>query len=513
MKQYLRWIALILLVIAVWNLNLRPHVINLDEEVDVRDPAIEAMTGSHSDAWGGIDRWAYPGLESWRVQKRLKQQGFSCTQPQDMAVGGEPRSGTHTMICSQTKSWPLTRQQTLELRINYDLPGGGRLQAAQARSTVKAASWREQFAKLLRRLHALEPESLQIRGLQAQNTDELARIIADTLLQGRWLDACMDALNKSCKTVLATRKSEGFAALPAGAWMVGSSKDMLRQLNDIGFASSSQIVDEHDAFMAARVEGEQLWLDLQRQDLAGQNEKIALGINPVGATPVRLRIEGASAAREFLLQGRASTSNSDYPKWLFPLMSGALVQSGDELATVDTRKALWLYPQTMDETGDNLQRFSRHLAFIDPAFQGQLLLAYIDLMLQEVATAPESALGLQPPLQTADRMATALARSGVARLLPADAAETLIRQHYAAEDKIVARAAWALYRCEKSSGLAEIDPVCWSNFRQTDSAASRLLQASLQEQMQNYAALDAGNPVQRRLQGLASIYAQTGSPP
>ncbi|MGH8492140.1 MAG: hypothetical protein ACRERR_03395 [Moraxellaceae bacterium] len=507
--KYLRWLPLVLVLIAAWNMNLRPHIINMDEELDIPDPAVETMTQDHSEAWGGIDRWAYPGLESWRVVRRLETAGFTCTAPQDTAVGGVPQSGLHRLRCSQEKSWPLSRQLSLEILVSYDLPGGGRLQSAHAQSAIKPAAWREKLASLLRHLHFLEPEKLQVTGLQAASTDDLARIVANALLNTYWESLCNGNTRMSCNSVLSQRGKEGFVAAPTTAWKVSDLRELGFQLANIGFALSGRVI-ERDNYLPIRVDGDQLWVNMERLDLAGHTEKLAIELDAVGAQPIRLRLEGRSGAREFALAGKNTTYNGDHVQWLFPLMAGVFVNADDELEASGGRKAIWLYPQDMDETGDNLRRFSEKTTFIDPGFQPRLLRAYIDFLLQD--NSPEAALKLQPPLQTADRMAAALQRSGIGALLPAAEADTLIQQHYAGPEKVLARAAWALYRCEKSTGQPLMDADCWARIQQQDRAASALLQEDLQVQMQIYSRLDADNPVQQRLRRLAAAYAQTGAP-
>ncbi|MDQ8036353.1 MAG: hypothetical protein REI12_02960 [Pedobacter sp.] len=509
--KYLRWLPLVLVLIAAWNMNLRPRVINLDEELDIQDPAVSVATQGHSEAWGGIDLWAYPGLEYWRVLKRLQQAGFECSVPQDPARGGQPQSGQHTVHCNLEKSWPLQRQQTLELRVNYDLPGaGGRLQAVQAASVVSPAAWREKMAGLLRGLHLLEPATLEVRGLEAPSSDDLARIVADTLMNASWTELCGGNTRMSCNSMLEKRRKEGFPALPSEAWRVGSINELRFRLADMGFASSGRTVDR-DRFLPVRVEAGRMWLDMERMDLAGQRETLAIAMDPVGARPVQIQLKGRSGLREFPLTGKATTYNDNHEQWLFPLMAGAFVSDKDELENSGGRKALWLYPQDMDETGDNLQRFSANLAFVDPAFQPQLLQAYIDFLRRD--DSAEAQLKLQPPLQTADRMAAALQRSTVGALLPAADADALIAEKYRGADSAIVRAAWALYRCELGSELQEIDAVCWTHFTQSDNAASQLLQQDLQTQLRIYASLDADNPVQRRLQRLAVAYSRSASRP
>lgn len=509
--KYLRWLPLVLVLIVVWNMNLRPHVINLDEEPDIADPAVTFATQGHSEAWGGIDRWAYPGLEYWRVLKRLQQAGFACSVPQDPARGGQPQSGQHTVHCQQQKSWPLQRQQSLELRINYDLPGAvGRLQSARAESTVKPAAWREKLAGLLRTMHLLEPAALAVTGLQAAGTDDLARIVADVLMNDSWERLCSGNTQMSCNSMLAQRKESGFPALPRAAWQVGTIGELKLRMANAGFASSGRSFDG-DRFLPVRVEAGRMWLDMERMDLAGQRETLTIAMDPVGARPLQLQIKGRSGLREFSLAGKATTYNGDHEQWLFPLMAGVFVSDKDELENSGGRKALWLYPQDMDEAGDNLQLFSANLSFVDPAFQPQLLQAYIDFLHRD--NSPEAQLKLQPPLQTADRMAAALQRSTVGALLPATEADALIAEKYQGTDRAIVRAAWALYRCEPGSGLQEIDAACWSHFTRSDSAVSQLLQQDLQTQLQIYANLDADNPVQRRLHRLARAYSRSASPP
>lgn len=509
--KWLRWLPLLLILIAVWKLNLTPRVINLDEEQDIADPAVTLATQGHNEAWGGIDRWAYPGLEYWRVLKRLNQAGFACSIPQDPARGGQPQSGQHTVRCQLEKSWPLQRLQRLALHINYDLPGaGGRLQAAQAESAVKPAAWREQLANLLRNMRLLEPATLTVTGLAAPGTDDLARIVADALLNNSWETLCTGNTRMSCNDMLQQRGKEGFPAPPPAAWPVGNIADLKLRLANVGFASSDRSADR-DRFLPVRVEAGRLWVDMERMDLGGHRETLAIAIEPVGARPVHVQLQGRSGLREFPLSGKASTYNGDHEQWLFPLMAGAFVSENDELEHSGGRKGLWLYPQDMDETGDNLQRFASNLAFVDTAFQPQLLQTYIDFLRQ--STAPEDLLKLQAPLQTADRMAAALQRSTVGALLPAAEADALIAKQYQSDEGIIVRAAWALYRCERSSNLQEIDPACWAQFTQSDKAASQLLQQDLQKHLQIYASLDAGNPVQRRLQRLAAAYSLAGAQP
>lgn len=510
--KYLRWLPLVLVLIAVWNMNLRPRIINMDEEQDIPDPAVTLATQDHSEAWGGIDRWAFPGLEYWRLLKRLNQAGFTCSIPQDPARGGQPQSGQHTVLCNLEKSWPLQRLQTLELRINYDLPAaaGGQLQAARAASTVKPAVWREKLAVLLRALHLLEPATLAITGLEAPSTDDLARIVADALMNTSWETLCSGNTRMSCNSILEQRRQEGFPALPAGAWPVGNIADMKSRLAHAGFASSGRSADS-DHFLPVRVEAGRMWLDMERVDLAGHRESLTIAIEPVGARPVQIQVQGRSGLRNFPLKGKTTTYNGEHEQWLFPLMAGAFVSAADELEQSGGRKGVWLYPQEMDESGDNLQRFSSNLAFVDADFQPQLLQAYIDFLRQD--NSPEALLKLQPPLQTADRMAAALQRSTVGALLPPTAADELIATQYHSDDGIIVRAAWALYRCERSTDLPDIDSACWSHFTRSDNAASQLLQQDLQKQLQIYASLDAENPVQRRLQRLAAAYSLAGARP
>lgn len=509
--KYLRWLPLVLVLIVVWNMNLRPRIINLDEEQDIQDPAVAVATQGHTEAWGGIDRWAYPGLEYWRVLKRLQQAGFECSVPQDPARGGQPQSGQHTVYCRLEKSWPVQRQQSLELHINYDLPGaGGRLQAAHAASTVKPAVWREKLAGLLRALHWLEPAALPVTGLKANTTDDLARISADAMMNMSWDLLCTGNTGMSCNSLLAQRKQEGFPALPSAAWRVGTVADLQSRLANIGFARSGRTTDR-DRFLPVRVEAGRMWLDMERRDLAGQRETLAIAMDAVGARPVLLHIKGRSGLREFALAGKATTYNDGHEQWLFPLMAGAFVSDEDALDNSGGRKALWLYPQDMDDTGDNLQRFAANLAFVDPAFQPALLQAYADFLHRDAA--PEAQLKLQPALQTADRMAAALQRSTVGALLPAAEADRLMAEKYQGADKVMVRAAWALYRCEHGSALPEIDPRCWAHFTQSDPAASQFLQQDLRTQLLIYADLDADNPVQRRLQRLASAYSRSASRP
>jgi hypothetical protein len=505
--RYLRWLPLLLVLVVVWNMNLRPRVINLDEEQDIADPAVSLGTQDHSDAWGGLDRWAYPGLEYWRVLKRLEGAGFSCSVPQDPARGGQPQSGEHTVHCRQEKNWPLQRLQTLELRISYDLPGGGgRLLAAHAQSTVKPSVWREPLAERLRQLQLLEPATLAIRGLQAASTDALARIVADALLNNSWDALCTGNTRMSCNSMLAKRRQTGFPALPATAWPVGSLGELDLRLATIGFAGPARRAD-HESFMPVRVAAGHLWLDFERRDLAGYRETLAIALDPVGARPVRIRLQGRSGGREFTLAGKASHYNGEHQQWLFPLTAGAFARAEDE---PDSRKALWLYPQDLDETGANLQRFAGNLAFVDVDFRPQLLLAYTDFMHHSVSS--EAELKLQPPLQTADRMAAALQHSAVGSLLPATEAQALIAGQYPHADNTLIRAAWALYRCEYSPGLTDIDPGCWQRFSQSDPAASQLLQHDLQTQLQRYARLDPDHPVQQRLYRLATAYSRSTEP-
>ncbi len=507
----MRWLLLAIFLIAVWNMNLRPRVINLDEEQDLADPAVAAMTTDNSRDWGGMDRWAFPGLEAWRITARLQKAGFSCLQPQDVAVGGLPRSGIHSLHCQQEKSWPLQRWLSIEARIDYNA-FGGRLLSASAHSVVQPAAWREQMARLLRGLHLMEPAELQISGLVARDGDALARIVADAMLGNQWDAFCGDIEQTAlCRSNLKAR-AQGFPALPATAWPVAELKPLLLQLRAIGFVPLRHVADS-DTFMAVRLHGSMLWVDLARTDLTGHAETMAIAIAPVGAAATRLVLDGRGGRHEFALAGKASTyRDGAEQKWLFPLLAGAFVGSDDELRDEAGRKAVWLYPPAPEDSEALQQGFRKNIGLTDPAFQPQLLTAYMDRLLQD--HSPEMQLQLQPPLQTADRLAQALRTSGIADLLTKGEADALMQQHYSGEKTVIARAAWALYRCEGREGdFLFIEPGCWQHFLQQDAPAAALLQADLQRQLRIYRDLDPANPVQKRLRRLATVFEITGRAP
>jgi hypothetical protein len=492
-----RWFAVLVLAWVLWALSIRlfapDPTINADDEV--RDPAIEFTTKARSGDFGGIDRWAYPGLEAGRAAGRLKKRGYECPPPQDPRFGGTPKSGTYSMVCNREASWPVSRKLQIEATIDYDT--GGRLTAAKARSIVagKEGSLRARWANLLRKTGLIEPAELAVEGLSFDSVDALAQFVADALSPNGWHASCEDRRQHPlCGAYARDRRASGFRPLPDGPLGVPDIASLDRELARIGFAPRFT-PPRPDQAMFVRLTDGRMWLDFSGKDLGGRDRTLSVEVDSEGGAMLQMVIAQGAASKATALAG----ARRQTPQEAMFLVPEAAPQNA---AQGDYRKAIWV---TVSKVGRpaSVEYLSRVLPTLDPAFVPRVL----QPVLADASNPPGAATAPGAALDVIDKLADKLRLLRVARSMPTGQSSRSILQAY--PDAPATRAAWGLALCEALDVQPpRIDPACWLNFTSSDPDATALLRREIAILQPEYRKLDPADPRRLRLKRLSDAFAQ-----
>jgi hypothetical protein len=492
-----RWFSVLVLTYVLfalwWRIFVPTSVINLDDEVP--DPAIEFYTKARSADFGGIDRWAYPGLEAGRAAGRLKKRGYECSLPQEPKFGGTPKSGTYAIVCTREVSWPVSRKLQIEATIDYDT--GGRLTAARALSIVagKEGSMRVRWANMLRKNEVIEPAELAVEGLSFGSVDALAQFVADALNRNGWRASCEDqARHPMCGAYARDRRQSGFRPLPGGPLSVPDVASLDRELERIGFAPRFA-PPRRDQAMFVRLTDGRMWLDFAGKDLVGRDRTLSVELDSEGGAMVQMLIAQGAASKVMALAG----ARRQTPQEAMFLVPEAAPQNA---AGGDYRKAIWV---TVPKNGRPvlLERLSRLLPTLDPAFVPRVLRP----VLADTSNPPGAESAPGAALDAIDKLADRLRLLRVARSMPPGQSSRSILQAY--RDAPATRAAWALALCEAPDvEPPRIDPACWLNFTSSDPEAVALLRREIAILQPEYRKLEPADPLRLRLRRLSDAFAQ-----
>lgn len=457
------------------------------------DPAIAFHTGTHDASYGGIDRWAYYGMQAGAVAELLRQDGYACTQPQPPA-GGERLNGVHDMVCSKQLSWPLPRTLSITAAIDHDMRG--RLVAASARSTLAGGEqpMRKRIADFLRHKGWIEPEQLQITGFAIESVDTLARLAADALARNGWHRSCDEnRATPACVAYARKRRESGLPPLPQGtiaagdAMAIASAMEQVRLLPPVPRAADKLPEDS----LLVRVADQKMWLDFVGRDLTGRALKASVALDSEGGTPTQLVATLGTESKVVPLAGTPRRANS-----------GALVYLVPEAGARNPRAGMWLNMPN-DRLPGTFTRLAEVLPHTDPAFIPGMVKTVIAHMAADVL--PDERLGLYPALHLIDQRANALRRAHADTWLPRDLGNRLIKQAF--QDDPATRAAWAVATCESTGTQAPvIDADCWLRFVIADPDAAALVRSDVDALQLLYAKLAPTHPLLVRLNRLNDAF-------
>jgi hypothetical protein len=487
--MHFRWFRLLLLAggfLLAWGLVLRPvKVIDLDAELD--DPAIEFYTKRHSSDYGGIDQWAYPGMEGWRMVRRLEQQGYACVLPQDAAIGGTPRSGIHALNCTRTLAWPVSRQLLIQASINYDI--GGRLMAVNASNNASGA-----MASLFRKLGWVESGMFAVRGLSFDSIDAWLPFVADTLKPGGWHVECQDsAFAPTCPYQMRDRREAGFGSMPKLPMPVGEARFLRRAFARIGLVPQPHLLRldaaKADEWLPVRVADGRMWLDFAGKDFSGREQKISVALETEGGVPVQLLASWRGESKTLALAGKPHGVIENGNAVLAPVKRASLTLP-DEY-----QQALWLYPPRKGQAFRR-ERLTEALPNVDPVFLPALL-EHIVLLAEsnDGLEALAANAVLQPIAHEADKLRAARVDQWMSRndLVP------IMKNAY--PDVPATRAAWALAVC--AAQPMAIDRNCWARIEFGDHDAAALVHQEVAVAMPHFS---EGDPIHARLTKLKEAF-------
>lgn len=437
------------------------------------DPAAEHYTASHSAAYGGIDRWAFRGQSEGELAARLAPAGYGCT-----------RVKPDETECTRVQRWPL--QRILRIHASLDVAGQPRVLALRAESRLAHdGAVARSAAALLRRVGAMEPQALAVRGFEIDTVELLSRVVVDALLHGGWAGLCETAGSaNACARVARQRRAEGYAPVPQTV-QVGEAVQVVRALEALRLdpVALRGPDDQPADALLVRVQGTGQWLDFEGSDLAGHRIAVGVQLAMEGGTPSKLVLQLDDHTQELALKGTARTANGGDVMFLLP-------QAGAE----PRRFATWL--RAPDPRNDTTLAIVRaRLPEADPAFQPLLVKRFLDTLATQ--ERPEVALGLYPALLLVEQRGEALREAGAPRWLPRDESGQLVLQGYA--DDPVTRAAWVRAVCEPDFDTIGADPACWHRALVSDPALARLLRDELAPLQTQLAALDRQHPLRLRL--------------
>jgi hypothetical protein len=438
------------------------------------DQALAYYTSKHSDAYGGIDRWARYGMRAETLTNLLTKAGYQCQQPTE-------RTAVQSLRCRRQLAWP---ERTLTIQASIDYGMRGRLIAATARSEF-AGQWGQRIGAWLSAHGWIEPQSLKVRGFDFDSVDLLALFATDAIRKGAWHERCGDELASSdCPTIVQARRMQGFPALPEGAVNVGSVGDVASLMERVRLmpVAVRGADDKPSDSLLVRVDGAQMWLDFASRDLLGREAKVSVALDSIGGAPVELVATLGQESRSVKLDGVAKSDNGGTKMFLLP-------EIGDSEATF----AHWLtmpnenYPGTFAKLGPALVR--THPAFFASTVRAVLGKA---LLLEQ----PEDKLDLYPALRTIEKRAARLRQANIASWMPGGMGEQMIVEAFPGQPEL--RVAWALALCPQDG-----ERECLQRLARTDQEAAALLRQEVATLSATYATLAADNPLRVHLKRLS----------
>lgn len=461
------------------------------------DPAHTFHTQGRSGHYGGIDRWAYRGMEAERFAARLEANGYSCPKPAKQ-VGRELPRGVQEMTCSRMLSSPLPRALIVTAKVDHDR--GGRLVAVEAASRMPDdAPWLAQrIADLLRAADVLEPITLPVKGFAPDSGAMLARLAADALYPTGWHLTCTDGDQlPPCVQMAKQRLESGLPQLPSGAVPAARAKLADTAMRGIGLMpvapqDESHRRHKHDGLLV-RVAGAEMWLDYVGEDFSGAPLKVSIALDAKGGAPARLKAEAGGTAMDVALAGEPERNNGGVARYLVPI--GA---SGDH------RMAEWLdLPDA--PVRDRVSRVANLLSRVDAAFLPGVIKAIAGKLAQP--EEPEESLDLYPVLRSVERRAAVLRSTGAGEWFPSERCEELIMAMHPgdAKDDRMMRAAWTMALCETGANDVDMGRECWRRRARTDAGVLDLLRSAVAEQVLAYADLPTSHPLSQHLGHLRKV--------
>lgn len=460
------------------------------------DPAIEFYTKTHSDSYGGLDRWAHHGMKPESLVELLKRDGFDCLLPQASGAG-IALSGTHELACVKKLDGMLERTLSIKATIDYDI--GGRLVSAHASSKLASddQSFRKHIAGVLRRFDWIEPEVLQIKGFEIDSIDLLTRLAVDALSARGWHKICEDDISQlGCLKFALERRASGFPQTGEGAVAVDNVSDLHSAMGSIHLvALQSREYPKSDETLFVRVVDEKMWIDFAGKDLAGRELMVSVEIDSEGGAPARLIAKVGSDSRETVLAGARRLANNGMVRYFVPL-------AGSQ----NPRLAVWRNLPNKNSP-DSYAQLSNALINVDPAFS----LRIIKVILADIASSvsPEEGIGLYPVLRSAEYQAEILRSAHAERWIPKETGVQAFARKMHPDDP-VARASWALAMCESATRPLTIDENCFRNFIWADPDVAALLSKEVADLQGVYASLELTHPLWLRLKRLGGALHMAG---
>jgi len=451
------------------------------------DPAIEFYTKSHSDGYGGLDRWAYHGMKQQTLVESLQKDGYVCVLPQDSDAG----VGMRELVCAKTLDGMLERTLSIKAKIGYDI--GGRLVTAHASSNLTGdyLNIRTHIADVLRKFDWIEPEELQIKGFEIDSIDLLTRLAVDALSARGWHNTCEDKRNQSgCLRRAIERRESGFQQVGGGAVAVGNVTAVHSAMESIHLvALQPREYPKSDETLFVRVVGESMWIDFAGNDLTGRELMVSIEIDSEGGAPVKLIAKVGSDSRETVLAGTRRVTNNGTIRYFVPL-------AGSE----NPKLAVWRdLPNKFSP--DSYKSIGVELSNIDPAFSSRT----VKVILAGVSTVtfPEEEIGLYPALRSIEYQAEILRSAHAEKWLPKEhSPQVLVRQMY--PDDWMSRASWAFAMCETATKPPAIDANCWGGFIKGDPEVAALLSKEVADLQGMYVSLELTHPLWLRLNRLGA---------
>ena len=448
------------------------------------DQALIHYTSQHSDAYGGIDQWAYYGMPAQETQEILRKQAYTCNAAGKDAEPPHLEQGRN-ILCSKQVKWPVARNLTISLKITHS--DRDRVIAAEASSVATGSHF---IASLLRSSKWIEAEKLLVRGLEINSADLLTRYLVDAIQINRWRSNCTDGLTAPyCKGLAEERLASGFPALSKDPVAVDNLVQVNGNLQDRGLVSMQGNFRVSDD-IKVRVDKNLLWLDYKGQDFSGRQFQVAIALESEGGRPVILEASINNETKSQLLKGMVTTAND-----------GSLLHLIPVAGTGPSKPASWL---GMPDPGNphSIDMLIRFIPKSNFAISG----TYIKKAIAAISTSntDEDRLNLYPPLYTIERIANVLRSSHAENLLPDNQASEIIRRNYADND--IFRAAWALGTCETAETgqtTRRMNLACWQAFKAADKDAWQLLRNEIAEQKTQHTELEASHPIKLRLKELS----------